>query len=850
MSVAKIGLVSDLGTLALYPFKRLFIQPEADAHHQAASDYSNKLRQLYRASVLAKLDDSTRQELDSESAILRLDGSLLEATKRLHGLTIERASFPSGQPNEPIVLVEAAAESGESGPILAHGLIQAVTKGEIKIKLLEPLILVQEEEKNAEQAAGPATSDEPSGSEETSEKPQNSDDNDDSDKPDQDVDGTEIAAESSETAKQERARVINFTIKYNVEALKEANINNLTRYDSIVMGILFNFQELKCDSVIHRSLLGIYDERFTILHERTRLMTFGELAQPKGQQRLAIEQAIKRRMSLIEGPAGSGKTLVAAHIAANMSRLKRAKVLVCSPIQASVDKLAQLIDKIDGIKVVRLPDGPVRLNLTEMLEQGQLKQLRSGSSDGLSSLLEPRPQSSHYHLDKLVEDEIYLQAWNRSKGTLGNHHEALHSHAYRMVATCSQYRRRKIEAKVLKESDIVCCTNKQAGSYLSNGFHFDMLIQDDVQVSSEIDCLAAIMVKGIKQVVLISESRKRIRLARTMKKSQSNSQMTRNHVEDVIDSGRQNGSRSSENSLRRKSYWKSKGSSTGLNPNDFRSDPSLEAGGLFERLIAIGLPTVDFRVQFRMHGTLSNFVNHHFYLGRLKDDPETNSKLANEIETRLLLSDEKRFDWLPSRKYLTAMFNVKSCNRNISSSSSSTSSIEQENIYAQNMQQMIEKLNFIVDKLVLHENIQESQIGIVVNRRVDREAAWAKKIHNSITLGTIADFIGQERDFMILMVLPIDYSGMNDESAATIQLSICSEIPCDFKHDDGALNCALTRARLGMLLIATDITVDEKAGSNSDPGIRVESSIESATSNGSRGWIELVQYYKASGLLV
>lgn len=906
MSLAKVNLLNELDALALYPF-RLFVRRKNDHYQLATGEYVSKLNQLCRQQAEKRLGRLSGQRRRCVSPVLRLDGNS-QSAESLTGITIARSNFPSGRENESIVLTDA-----NGGQVIVRGTILAVTEDEIKIKLHKPIVLSEEVEVEPETRAEPASSlsvelaqagasngcgDDDDGSScndaNTKDSDKEEEEEDEQNMAQAEVSGgvaTNGVVEDSKAEKKTVKRVIDFKIEYCEPLRGFIDANRM-----LIEEALGRFERLKCDPAIHKNLLGFYDGRSDFLHEKARVVMFDELIKLKGQQKLAVEQAIKRRVSLIEGPAGSGKTLVAAYIAANMSRLKRARVLLCSPIQANVDRLAELVDRVNGIRVVRMPDGPVKLTLDEVL--GQSKQQRQ--ANGASSYLEAGTQASRCYLDKLVDDEIYLQAWNRSKDTLSKHQDSLHSHAYRMVTSCSQHRRRDIEAKILARSDVVCCTNKSASSHQLNGVTFDILILDDAQVASEIDCLIPMMAKGIKQVVLLSDRRKRIRLARSLRQvsaaAQTNGRATPaeqpapadQQIERAAPAASQpkqqvtrSDTRSSHGSLRRKSYRKSRGQATisqanggtanrpsgssrassssaiGANhPEPVNSKPTLEPGGLFERLLAIGLPTVDLRLQFRLHETLSNFTNHHYYLGRLKNDQETNAKLASEIEKRLLMGDEKRFDWLPNRNYLTAMFSLESQTDELLASSSTDQMSPEERRSEQSLKSIVAKLNHVTNKLTLAENIQESRIGIIFNRRpMGQRSHFVKKIPANIKTGTVADFVGQERDFVILVVLPDQCGGQAEaepDDSDLAQVGLCAEIKCDFKLDDGALNCALTRARLGLFLIGADYATMTSGGDDTaeSTGAKALPKDTAQPADCCRGWHDLVQYYKASRLLV
>ena len=64
----------------------------------------------------------------------------------------------------------------------------------------------------------------------------------------------------------------------------------------------------------------------------------------------AIEMAIRSRLSIIQGPPGSGKTIVSAIIVKNYYNIYKKQVLVCAPSNIAVANLAEKIG-CTGLKV-------------------------------------------------------------------------------------------------------------------------------------------------------------------------------------------------------------------------------------------------------------------------------------------------------------------------------------------------------------------------------------------------------------------------------------------------------------------------------------------------------------------
>lgn len=501
---------------------------------------------------------------------------------------------------------------------------------------------------------------------------------------------------------------------------------NLIRKKKCVENALRRFKRISCSLPIHKCLLGYYKDESNIKYEKAKVVPINGLKPPRGTQILAVEQSLRKRISLIEGVAGSGKTLVAANIACSSSRLRGRKVLICSPSQSTVDKLTDLISNTEYIKVAKLQKRPQLQSLIQMMASHKKFTTIKDCS-----------------LDVMVNQAIYKRAWNRLRSSpyeSRREQVKLHNKATRLVLNSSNWLRRKTELNILSKADVVCCTLSEAGNACLKGVKFDMLIIDDVQVANEIDCAVPLMMKGLKQVTLLSDIRIGIRMARCNGKQQSN---------DI-----------------EKSATKSKISSTSRSNNSFSSKKTntfkldleqiREPGRLFEKLLAIGLAPVALKYQYRMQETLAAFPNYRFYLSRLKTDPSINEQLEKRIFEDFL-KGEDRFSWLPNRECLTALFDSLN---------------------------VIDTARDIINKLVSRENVSKDMIGIITND-------IANTGHNicDIKSNTIDEFFGQERDFIVLLALETDRDSIESKNI-------------NYLSNDVALNSALTRARLGLFIVA------------------------------------------------
>lgn len=59
-------------------------------------------------------------------------------------------------------------------------------------------------------------------------------------------------------------------------------------------------------------------------------------------QRIAVQKALKERLTLIQGPPGTGKTVVVSAIVANWAKkIDQKKILICTPSNPAADLIAE-----------------------------------------------------------------------------------------------------------------------------------------------------------------------------------------------------------------------------------------------------------------------------------------------------------------------------------------------------------------------------------------------------------------------------------------------------------------------------------------------------------------------------
>lgn len=534
---------------------------------------------------------------------------------------------------------------------------------------------------------------------------------------------------------------------------------------------LRKFKRISCSLPIHKYLLGYYKDESNLRYKKARVVPVNGLLPLKGVQILAVEQSLKRRVSLIEGVAGSGKTLVAANIACSTSRLRGQRVLICSPSQSTVDKLTDLLTNTGCIKIVNLQKRPVKTLKLMMKSHKKFISIKDCS------------------LDVLINQAIYKLAWNRLKRSpyeSRREQVKLHSRAVDLVLNSSNWLRRKIELEILSKADVVCCTLSETGDACLKSVKFDMLIIDDVQIANEIDCTVPLMKKGLKQVTLLSDMRIGIRLARS-------SGQQPNNIKKPL---------SISNSIRPTIKYSSGKNKPNLHEidlekiKDSNSYYFYEPGKLFEKLLKIGLAPVALKNQYRMQETLAAFPNYRFYLSRLKTDPSTNRELEKRIFSDYL-NEENRFNWLPKRDCLTALFDSLN---------------------------IIDTAREIMKKLVSRENICRDQIGIITNDLTSINIDF-----DGVKIGTVYEFFGQERDFIVLLTLETNQDSTESKSI-------------NYLVDDAALSAAITRARLGLFIVAS---VEDLLRAK----VSSETCKEEQSATYCDSWRDFVKYYAKNSLI-
>jgi regulator of nonsense transcripts 1 len=207
---------------------------------------------------------------------------------------------------------------------------------------------------------------------------------------------------------------------------------------------------------------------------------------------------------------------------------------------------------------------------------------------------------------------------------------------------------------------------------------------------------------------------------------------------------------------------------------------------LFERLVLIGNRPIRLQVQYRMHPALSEFPSNMFYEGSLQNG-------VTEADRQLLnlpgFTGKEDFPWpVPSKPMffysITGMEEI---------SASGTSYLNRTEA------SYVEK----VVTYLLRLGVTPSQIGVItpydgqrkyVSEYMRRSGALAHTLYEAIEVASVDAFQGREKDFILVSCV------RSSESQGI-----------GFLSDPRRLNVALTRARLGLILLGNPRVLSKNA---------------------------------------
>jgi len=197
---------------------------------------------------------------------------------------------------------------------------------------------------------------------------------------------------------------------------------------------------------------------------------------------------------------------------------------------------------------------------------------------------------------------------------------------------------------------------------------------------------------------------------------------------------------------------------------------------MFERLVLIGIRPIRLQVQYRMHPALSEFPSNMFYEGSLQNGV---TKAERQLQSLPQFANKDDFPWPVPDKPM--FFYSISGMEEISASGTSYLNRTEASY---------------VEKIVTHffkMGVTPSQIGVItpydgqkkyVSEYMRRSGCLSSSLYEAIEVASVDAFQGREKDFILVScVRASDSQGIG------------------FLSDPRRLNVALTRARLGLILL-------------------------------------------------
>ncbi len=266
------------------------------------------------------------------------------------------------------------------------------------------------------------------------------------------------------------------------------------RIDLFANDITFKRQieNLENLSVFARSALELsFGKRKPLPSKKVSLSFFDKNLNPS--QKLAVSLALgSKDFFLIQGPFGTGKTRTLAEIILQLVK-RGEKVLACAESNVALDNLAENL--IQRAKIVRLGHpSRVAKNLIESTiffqvenskKYQRVKKLQKKVQELLAvrdEFLKPTPQRK-----RGLSDEKILHLAKTHKTKRGISSEDILSMAewiktQRKIAELTKQREKveeKIAKEIIKESEVVLCTNSSAALEIIKDFEFDAAVIDE-----------------------------------------------------------------------------------------------------------------------------------------------------------------------------------------------------------------------------------------------------------------------------------------------------------------------------------------------------------------------------------
>lgn len=253
-------------------------------------------------------------------------------------------------------------------------------------------------------------------------------------------------------------------------------------------------------------------------------------------QNEAVRKALSNELTLIQGPPGTGKTVTSAAIVYNMRKkyYSKRKVLVCAPSNTAADHLAITMLNT-GLKVIRV--------------------MAFAREQILITNNELEKNCLHVMLQDEFDKRKISETQRRKRNVM-----------------------RKIEQKMLSETDVVVTTCCVADDVRLKQLRFPIVLIDEVTQAIEPECIIPIL-KGCQHLIMVGDQKQ---------------------LGPVV--------------------LNSRAEHAGLKKS------------LFERMIQNGYMPTMLNTQYRMHPELNQFSSDQFYNSQVQDGVTTDERTLDELE--------------------------------------------------------------------------------------------------------------------------------------------------------------------------------------------------------------------------
>ena len=240
----------------------------------------------------------------------------------------------------------------------------------------------------------------------------------------------------------------------------------------------FAMDDTSVSSVLYHILLGQDVDKFSQVQLKVPLPKSFEvpgLPRLNHSQLYAVRKALTMPLAVIQGPAGSGKTLTCATLLYHMSKQSNmGQILVCAPSNIACDHLTEKLH-MAGLNVVRVTAKSredVASSVDFLTLHSQVRQLATADAN---------------------KELLKLMTLKETVGELSDRD------ARRLTTVKS-----RLESRILSNADVICCTCVSAADPRINRMRFKHVLVDEATQATEPECLIP-LVMGAKQVILVGD---------------------------------------------------------------------------------------------------------------------------------------------------------------------------------------------------------------------------------------------------------------------------------------------------------------------------------------------------------